>query len=292
MRSENRKLVVAGVPEHFNLPWHLCVESDAFKDAGIAIDYVEVAGGTGAMTGGLAEKEFDMAIVLAEGGVASLLKGNPSSIIKTYVSSPLIWGIHVAAESDIQNVEEIRDRRYAISRYGSGSHLMAIVDAAERGWSASNLKFVEIGDLAGARQALSNRDADVFFWERFTTEPFVESGEFRRVGERRTLWPAFVVCARNEVLNEQAANVRTVLEIVNQACQELMNSRDACSMISERYELRLNEVEQWFAQTQWSTDFKKPNDAIKNIENYLLKLEIVTAEQCASREVWFDLANL
>ena len=165
------------------------------------LEYVDVPGGTGAMTRGLQEKELDIAIVLAEGGIASVLKGNPCSIVKTYVESPLIWGIHVAADSDIESIEEIQGKRYAISRFGSGSHLMAIVDASERGWPTDDLKFEKIGNLDGAREALSKGDADIFFWERFTTAPFVDAGEFRRVGERRTLWPAFVVLVRDEVLD-------------------------------------------------------------------------------------------
>ena len=210
-------MVVAGVPEHFNLPWLHAIESGQFQDAGINLKYRDVPGGTGAMTRGLREQRFDIAVVLAEGGVASLLRGNPSRIVKTYVESPLIWGIHVAANSDIENAEQINGRRYAISRYGSGSHLMAIVDAKERGWPTKEMLFEKIESLDGARQALASGQADTFFWERFTTAPYVQSGEFRRVGERRTLWPAFVICAREDVLADRPDEVKAVLEIVKKA---------------------------------------------------------------------------
>jgi len=107
-------LVVAGVPEHFNLPWHLAIESGQFADAGVGVRYRDAPGGTGEMTNGLRQRTCDLAIVLAEGGVASLLQGNPSWIVKTYVESPITWGIHVSAESDIQNVEQIRDQSNGI----------------------------------------------------------------------------------------------------------------------------------------------------------------------------------
>jgi sulfonate transport system substrate-binding protein len=283
-------LVVAGVPEHFNLPWHLAIESGQFADAGIAVQYRDVPGGTGEMTNGLRQRSYDLAIVLAEGGVASLLQGNPSWIVKTYVESPLIWGIHVSAESEIQNVDQIRDQRYAISRMGSGSHLMSIVDAAERGWPINELQFEQIGDLDGARIALASGDADTFFWERFTTAPFVVSGEFRRVGERRTLWPAFIVCATEEVLNLRPADVKTVLEIINSNCEALMTNENACELISNRYNLPIRDVEKWFAQTRWSTDFECPVEAIKRIKSYLLELELITEAQSNSRELWFDFS--
>lgn len=285
----NKKIVVGGVPEHFNLPWHLCLEAGEFKNAGFDLQYVDVPGGTGAMTRGLEDKELDIAIVLAEGGVASVLRGNPCSIVKTYVESPLTWGIHVAADSDIKSIQQAQSKRYAISRFGSGSHLMAIVDASERGWPTDDLKFEKIGNLDGARAALSKGDADIFFWERFTTAPYVDSGEFRRVGERRTLWPAFVILVRNEVLTERASDIKNVLEIINGSTASLMSSPEACKVISKRYQLKLGQVREWFSQTTWSTDFAKPSEAIETIKTYLQKLDIVTVDQANSREVWFDL---
>ena len=48
----------------------------------------------------------------------------------------------------------MKGKRYAISRFGSGSHLMAIVDAVQRGWDPAEIKFVKIGNLKGARAAM------------------------------------------------------------------------------------------------------------------------------------------
>ncbi len=286
--SVPRPLVVAGVPEHFNLPWHLAIESGQFADAGIQVQFQDVPGGTGAMMKGLSENTFDIAIVLSEGGVASLLKGNPSWIVKSYVETPLIWGIHVAADSDIHDVDQIRDQRYAISRFGSGSHLMSIVDAAERGWPTTDLRFEKIGDLEGARKALASGDADTFLWERFTTSPFVVSGEFRRIGERRTLWPAFIICATSEVLQKRADDVKTVLKILNETCRTFMMDEQACELISNRYDLLKSDVEKWFAQTRWSIDFACPTAAIDNIKSYLLELGLITEAESTSRALWYD----
>jgi hypothetical protein len=38
------------------------------------------------------------------------------------VQSPLIWGIHVAANSKYKTVSDLEDTAVAISRQGSGSH--------------------------------------------------------------------------------------------------------------------------------------------------------------------------
>ncbi|MFK7769549.1 MAG: Dabb family protein [Mariniblastus sp.] len=290
-QNQSKKIVVAGVPEHFNLPWHQAIESNAFLDAGINLEYVDVPGGTGAMMRGLNEEKFDLAIVLFEGSVKNILKGSSNKIVKVYIESPLIWGIHVAYESEIQNTDDMKGKRYAISRFGSGSHLMAIVDASERGWPTEKLDFEKIGNLNGARKALLNGDADIFLWERFTTEPYVQSGEFRCIGERRTLWPAFVVCVREEVLNERCDEVKTILDIVNQSCGNLMAAPNACKLISDRYGLELNRVRDWFNQTEWNTDFSRPDDAIESIKQYLQKLDLVTKAESNATDVWFDLCD-
>ena len=100
--SELTRIVVGGVPEHFNLPWHQAIDKNAFVAQGVELEFVEFRDGTGAMTQALRDREIDMALLLTEGCVADLLKGNPSRMVKVYVESPLIWGIHVAAGSQIR----------------------------------------------------------------------------------------------------------------------------------------------------------------------------------------------
>ena len=242
----NSSIVVAGVPEHFNLPWHLGLEQGAFAEAGVDLTYRDYPGGTGAMTQALAEQEVDMAVLLTEGAIADLVKRRQTKLVKVYVESPLIWGIHVAADSEIQSISDIQGKRYAISRFGSGSHLMAIVDAAERKWDTS-LNFEVIKNLDGARRALANGDADVFMWEQFTTQPLVDNGEFRRVGIRKTLWPAFVIAVNQSFLDQHAGIVQTALRVINQQSSALMQEANAVSMIAQRYGLRVEQVKQWLS---------------------------------------------
>ncbi len=287
--SAKTTIRVAGVPEHFNLPWHLAIESDAFSDSGVAVEFREYSGGTGEMIEALAAGEVDLAILLAEGAVADVASRGRSKLVKVYVESPLIWGIHVAADSEIENLAQIKDSTYAISRYGSGSHLMAIVDAAERGWDPDQLEFEVIEDLAGARVALSRSTADTFFWEKFTTQPFVDNGEFRRIGQRETLWPAFVIAADVRALETRSDAIRKVLEQVNRSCVQLMDDPDAADLIAQRYGLRVEQVRQWLKLTKWNHDFERPTESLQQVLNYLKKLGIVTSEQVDVDDLWTNL---
>jgi sulfonate transport system substrate-binding protein len=147
-------LRVGGVPEHFNLPWHLGIENNIFENAGLNIQWTTFKGGTGQMTEALRNNDIDVCVVLTEGIVADIVNGNPSKLISKYLNTPLIWGVFTGVNNPIQYYGEIYDKTYAISRYGSGSHLMPIVDALFKGRSIQNEQFSVIKNLEGALQAL------------------------------------------------------------------------------------------------------------------------------------------
>src|SRR5690606_11499196 len=115
---------------------------------------------------------------------------------------------------------DLKDTKVAISRYGSGSHLMAFVNANNRGWNPSDLKFEVINTLDGAVEALTSGTADYFMWERFMTKPIVDKGVFRRLGDCPTPWVSFVEAVRNEVLEKHPQTIASILRIVNQTTSE------------------------------------------------------------------------
>ena len=138
------------------------------------------------MVEALNNNEIDIAMLLTEGAVKGIDNGGRFRIVSFYVDSPLIWGIHIPGDSPHHHIEDIRGKTYAISRYGSGSHLMSFVDAQIRGWRTDQLKFIPVNNLDGAREAFKENSAEVFYWEKFTTKKYGDNGEFRRVGERPT----------------------------------------------------------------------------------------------------------
>ena len=286
------KIRIAGVPEHFNLPWHLGIEDGHFERVDAEADFQIFSGGTGAMMGAVANDEVDLAIVLAEGCIQSLTSGTPAKIVKTFVSSPLIWGIHTPATGDIQSLEQMQGKRYAISRFGSGSHLMAIVDADLRGWPTTDLSFVVVKNLEGARQALAANEADIFFWEKYTTNPFVDNGEFRRIGERLTPWPAFVVCASDKAIAQRGDAIARLLNQVNKLCRQLTESpEDTINQISQRYKLPVDQTAAWFETLQWSFDWEMDTDKFLAAVKYLQSLDLIEGQH-AQRDpatVWEEV---
>lgn len=241
-------LNIGGVPEHFNLPWLRLMESGALNDLGAT--WRNVPEGSGAMAAALRAGHLDAAMLLTEGAVAGAAAGG-FKIVSLYTVSPLIWGIHVPADSDLHAVDELRGCRYAISRRGSGSHLMSFVHAREQGWPTDDLDFVVVGTLQGAIDAFASGDADVFFWEKFMTKPLVDSGRFRRVGEFVAPWPAFVVCASNAALASDKP-IGAALGRALDAAGELAASPNAAAAIADRYGLLPADAREWLSATRWA----------------------------------------
>lgn len=256
---------VTGVPEHFNLPWRQALADNAFAGAGLDVEFVEEPGGTGAMTAALRAGDVDAALVLTEGAVLDILRGGGHRLVSVYVDSPLTWGVHVAASSDIQTIADIEGRPVAISRHGSGSHLIAVVDALERGFDVSAMQFVVVDNLEGARRSLAAGESDVFLWERHMTQPLVDAGEFRRVGEREVPWPAFVVSVRDDLLAANADAIRDALDIVANYAQRFKTSPDAAQAISQTYGIAPRDAERWLAAVEWSLSHERPDEALRKV---------------------------
>ncbi|NER83444.1 MAG: ABC transporter substrate-binding protein, partial [Leptolyngbya sp. SIO1D8] len=111
-------LRIGGVPEHFNMPWQLLLQSPKLSKKGISASWTDFSAGTGAMIEALNNDEIDIAMLLTEGAVKGIDNGGRYKIVSFYVDSPLIWGIHIPESSPYRDIDEIQGKTYAISRYG------------------------------------------------------------------------------------------------------------------------------------------------------------------------------
>ncbi len=243
---------IIGVPEHFNFPWHLAIEEGAFEERGIDLQWSDIPEGTGKMCQMLQDGETDLAIILTEGIVKSIVEGNPVKIVQRYIESPLLWGIHVGAKSKYNTIKELENTKVAISRYGSGSHLMAYVNAKNNEWDTNALNFEVINNLDGAVTALTNGAADYFMWEHFTTKPLVDNGTFRRLGDCPTPWPCFVIAATDNFISTQKGTLAHILEVINLYTEEFKSIPSIDRNLSNAYEQQLEDIKEWLSITEWS----------------------------------------
>ena len=269
-----KEVRIVGVPEHFNLPWHLCIENGEFNAVGIDLQWKDIPEGTGKMCQLLRQEETDLAIILSEGIIKDIAAGNPTSIIQEYVASPLLWGIHVAADAPFQTVADLEHKRIAISRFGSGSHLMAIVQAKQMNWDVHQLEFVVVDTLDKAVVALQNKEADYFMWERFMTQPLVDKKVFRRIGECPTPWPSFVLVGRRDFVQQNKALVEHVLDVINATTAEFKFIPSIDRTLAERYNQKVEDIQAWLSLTRWSQRQLSESNYNK-IQQQLVDLQLI-----------------
>lgn len=282
-----KTIKVGGVPEHFNLPWHLGLENGKFEAKGINVIWKDFPEGTGAMCKALRAGEIDVAVILTEGVIRDIINGNQSKIIQTYIASPLIWGIHVDARSPYKNVKDLEGTKAAISREGSGSHLMAYVNAQHKNWDLKRLKFQIVNNLEGAIKALNNDDAQYFMWEHFTTKPLVDDHTFRLVADCPTPWPCFVIAATEVIIQKDAEALKTMLQVLNAETASFKQQIDIDIQLSERYQQKLEDIRKWLDLTRWSQNQISEED-LEKVQNSLLDLDLID-KKLSSEELTFKL---
>ncbi|MFT6066285.1 MAG: ABC-type nitrate/sulfonate/bicarbonate transport system substrate-binding protein [Paraglaciecola sp.] len=268
-------LKVGGVPEHFNYPWYITLKNKEYSKHNINLRWQDYPGGTGQMSKALRDGSVDIAIVLTEGIIKDIANGNPSKIVQTFVKTPLIWGIHVSEKSSFKKIDDLEHATIAISRFGSGSHLMAIVNAYNQGWDVQNLKFKVIGNLQGGIDALTHGEADYFMWEHFTTKPLVDNGTFRRIDDCPSPWPCFVIAVRNEVLENNFDEVKKVLDIINAETKKFKQIDKIDETLSIRYEQKLEDIQKWLKITEWNDGKPFTKNLITRIQNKMIRFNVI-----------------
>ncbi len=273
-----KKVNIIGVPEHFNLPWHMAIEEGAFTERGIDLNWTDIPEGTGKMCQMLQNEETDIAIILTEGVIKSITEGNPTKIVQEYIATPLQWGIHVGAKSKYNHINDLEGSKAAISRFGSGSHLMSYVNAQNEDWNINDLQFEIVNNIDGAVTALTNGDADYFMWEHFTTKPLVDNGTFRRLADCPTPWPCFVIAATEAFIKENQSVLTHILEIINLYSAEFKKIPSINRTLSNRYSQQLEDIDEWLSITQWSQNQINESN-IENVNNTLHELKRIETKK-------------
>ena len=266
---------VGGVPEHYNFPWYSAIEDKDFESVGLNVSWKECWGGTGEMLNDIKEDNLDVIVALTEGVVKNILAEHNMKIIHVYVTSPLVWGVHTHFTSHLSDLREIQGKKFAISRINSGSHLMSKVHAQQKNFSIPDEDFIIINDIHGARKSLASGETDVFLWEKFTTKPYVDSGEFKRIGEVRTPWPCFVVAASTNFLENHKDELELMLEVLLSKVDELLDNLDTEQRIAQKFGLKVEDVELWFRDVRWNLSSEDNASILASVSNALVKYGVV-----------------
>jgi ABC-type nitrate/sulfonate/bicarbonate transport system substrate-binding protein len=259
-----QRVRIGNVPEHFSSPLHIGNKRGVFKKHLVDVELVNCPGGTGEMIKMMQAKELDVVIALTEGLVSAIGKGcDDIAIIGTYVDAPLTWAISAGQLSRHTGVETLRGGTIGISRLGSGSHIMSFVLADQKGWLSDDdddeevFKFEILKDFKGLRDGVNNSAADAFMWEQFTTKPYHDKREVRRIGQITTPWPAFLIAVRKEVLDQDHEMINRLLVGITESCNIFMKEKESgqsVDYVAKTYGQKEDDVRAWFKTVRYAPD--------------------------------------
>jgi hypothetical protein len=283
---------ITGVPEHFNLPWKKIVADQPFTSRGILLQWIDESRGSGQMNKALREDQTDLAVVLTESFLKDVEDGNTARMIGFHVKSPLIWGIHLAGKSKINQLEDIQTPIFLVSRMGSGSHLMAHILAKKQGWNLEDLNFKIVGNLDGALQKMDPSIPELFLWEKYTTKPWVDTGELKRIGEIPSPWPCFVTVATENIMNNFGDLIVELRDLVYQKSLELQRNPSTPSEISIEYQLKIEDVQEWLKQTEWESSSTISKLVLEDAIGKMKDLGILKSDLRFDRFAYLDILSL
>lgn len=266
---------ITGVPEHFNFPWLEVIKEQPFLNEGYELKWIEESKGSGAMNQAIREGETDLAIILTESFITDKAAGNSGKIVGMHVESPLVWGIHVSKNSNLFQLEDVTLPEFLISRFGSGSHLMAFLLAKREIWDQTQLDFTVINNLAGAIESFEQTNNKLFLWEKYTTKPLVDKGLFRRIGEIPTPWPCFAIVASEHAIKTDLSIILKIRDKVYQKSAFLKTNSETINKISKAYHIQVADIEAWFAQTRWATNSHIAEEKIIEAIKILTELNLI-----------------
>lgn len=266
-------LRVAGVPEHFFAPFHMAKEQGLYEKKGLDFEFHTTPEGTGKMAEKLQAGEIDVAMMVAEGGVAKVVSGSPFKVVGTFVRSPLRLGIHVRKGAGIKAVAELKGKTFGISRLGSSSHLMSHVCASQQGWEPKvDAPLKVVNTLDGAREAMSKGEIDCWIWEKFTTKHLVDSGEWDILEELPTPWHPFLFVASEKSLAEKSDQIRAMVETTKAVCDTFKANAGNSTLkyLAQNHGLSPEDAVNWLDSTQWDCQLQVETNTLDKIQEALI----------------------
>lgn len=276
---------IGGVEEYFNFPVKQLVKQ---TESSLNTSWIAVPQGTGELTRKLDSGELEIAILLSEGAVKSIYDGAALKIVSNYVQSPVQWGIFTAPHVVNFSIHELTKVRIAISKRGSGSHLMAIHLALIHGIPVDQLHFVEVQTLAGAIHSFQQGSTDLFMWEKYTADILVKQGVFSLFGIHPTPWSGFVLAASNSALSDKASEIHTfLLQLLTLANAIQHDQTSFQGAIASMFGLEMSVCKEALSQLMWNDSIRLPTDLIPAVTTVFQHAGIIKKPLAADSFFYF-----
>lgn len=269
-------LRMGGVPEHFNEPFHIAQQRGFFEKLNLNVEWQVIKEGSGAMLTALKNGDVDVIVGLTESIICDIAQGSDVRVIGTYVQSPLVWAISSGSQSPYNSVNDLKNSTIAVSRYNSGSHLMAAVLASQQGWDQDSLKYAEHGTFDKMCASCNANECSALMWETFMTKPYHDRGELKRIGELVSPWPSFLIAATTSTISSRLEELLQMFNVIQQAIGVFYAEPHVITSIVDKYHLQTQDAEEWYRRVKIVGSLTLEENAIGKVLDALKTANILT----------------
>lgn len=233
--SHLKRLRVGGVAAPSSAPWHLAVASGAFEKVGLSVEWRDFPADTPSIVHALDARDLDVAVLPTEAVVAEAQRGSRCCAVGTLIGGETTWGVyklHEEARALPTEEDEGRGMRYALSRWGSGAEMAAVLDAQQRdqlpegfawGGSAAHFHSRPFHSARAALDSLIEGHADAAVCELAEVKRLAlpREGCFTLQRQYTLPWPSLLVAVRDDDVSENGPEFISMISALEQEAKHL-----------------------------------------------------------------------
>jgi sulfonate transport system substrate-binding protein len=196
--------------------------------------------------------------------------------------------VYVKTGGAIKKLADLKDCKFAISRWGSGSELMTFLLAEREQWKwnagrEDATRFVVAGTFEKMIDAVVRGDASAFIWNYSMTQPMCDGGSIVNCGEIYTPWPCFVTAVRDDVWARDRARVTAILSTVAISAMLFENNAFATDLVAHRFGMRKETAAIWFASVKWAVAERPAEAVIDAVVKHMHRLNRLSKAKSARK---------
>jgi hypothetical protein len=113
-------------------------------------------------------------------------------------------------------------------------------------------------------------------WERFMTQPVVDRGDFRRVGDFVAPWSAFVVCADRTLYQRSRDEIELLIRHAGAEAQRFAGDPATPARLEALFGLGQAQAREWLRTTRWADGLEPATGAIAAARRVLEQAGVIS----------------
>lgn len=213
--SQELAVIRVGRPDAVSmttLPVLIGTQTGIWKSVGLDLQQFALRGDAQVQQA-LASGSVDTAMASGP-GIGFLTKGVPAQVVAQLVRSPAYYALIVPANSTIKSMNDIRNKKIAVSTVGSLTAWLTQQVAVKNGWPQSDITLVPLGDSKGEEAGAESGAVDAFVTGSDTGFDMEVHGKGHVVATFETIvtnFPTNLLYARTDFIKQHPDTVRRFL---------------------------------------------------------------------------------